>query len=99
MEEERRDTSSERQEEDPRAFENISREEREGLSPSIGEEGTEEDRKHSGRGPATYTKKPSRLLRMKKSLTEREKRGGMITLKADDASGASTHEGFVLRGH
>jgi hypothetical protein len=45
MEEERRDTSSERQEEDPRAFENISREEREGQSPSIGEEGTEEDRR------------------------------------------------------
>jgi hypothetical protein len=45
MEEERRDTSSERQEEDPRAFENIGREEREGQSFSIGEEGTEEDRR------------------------------------------------------
>jgi hypothetical protein len=36
---------------------------------------------------------------MHTSLTEREKRGGMITLTADDASGASAHEGFVLRGH
>jgi hypothetical protein len=43
--EERQDTSGERQEEDPRAFENISREERGGQSPSIGEEGTEEDRR------------------------------------------------------
>ena len=39
--EERRDMSGERQEEDPQAFENISREEREGQSPSMGEEGTE----------------------------------------------------------
>jgi len=43
--EERRDTSGEHQEEDPRAFENIGREEREGQSPSTGEEGTEEDRR------------------------------------------------------
>jgi len=41
--EERRDMSGERQEEDPQAFENISREEREGQSPSMGEEGTEEE--------------------------------------------------------
>jgi hypothetical protein len=43
--EERRDTSGEHQEEDPRAFENIGREEREGQSPSTGEEGAEEDRR------------------------------------------------------
>ncbi len=43
--EERRDTSEEQKEEDPRAFENINREAREGQSPSIGEEGTEEDRR------------------------------------------------------
>jgi len=43
--EEQRDTSAEHQEEDPRAFENIGREEREGQSPSTGEEGTEEDRR------------------------------------------------------
>ena len=43
--EERRDTSDEQKEEDPRAFENISGEVREGQSPSIGEEGTEEDRR------------------------------------------------------
>ena len=43
--EERRNTSDEQKEEDPRAFEDISREVREGQSPSIGEEGTEEDRR------------------------------------------------------
>ena len=43
--EERRDTSSKRQEQDPRAFEHISREEREGQSPSLSEEGTEEERR------------------------------------------------------
>jgi hypothetical protein len=43
--EERRDTSDEQKEEDPRAFESISREERGGQSPSLGEEGTEEDRR------------------------------------------------------
>jgi hypothetical protein len=43
--EERRDTSDEQKEEDPRAFESISREECEGQSPSLGEEGTEEDRR------------------------------------------------------
>jgi hypothetical protein len=41
---ERQDTSDE-QEEDPRAFENVSREERGWQSPGIGEEGTEEDRR------------------------------------------------------
>ena len=43
--EERQDTSGKHQEEDPQAFENISREEREGQSPSMGEEGTEEERR------------------------------------------------------
>ncbi len=43
--EERRDTSGEHREEDPREFENISRGVREGQSPTVGEEGTEEDRK------------------------------------------------------
>ncbi len=42
--EERQDTSGKHQEEDPQAFENISREDREGQSPNMGEEGTEEDR-------------------------------------------------------
>lgn len=42
--EERQDTSGKHQEEDPQAFENISREEREGQSSTMGEEGTEEDR-------------------------------------------------------
>jgi hypothetical protein len=44
VKEERQDTSGKHQEEDPQAFEHISREEREGQSPTIGEEGTEEDR-------------------------------------------------------
>jgi hypothetical protein len=35
----------EHREEDPQAFENISRQDREGQSSSIGEEGTEEDRR------------------------------------------------------
>ena len=43
--EERRDTSDEQKEEHPQDFENISREVRERQSPSVGEEGTEEDRK------------------------------------------------------
>jgi len=43
--EERRDLSDEQREEDPQDFENISREVRERQSPSLGEEGTEEDRK------------------------------------------------------
>jgi hypothetical protein len=43
--EERRNTSGEHQEEDPQGFENISRVVREGQSPSIGEEGTEEERR------------------------------------------------------
>ncbi len=43
--EERRNTTDEQKEEDPRAFEDISREVREGQSPSIGEEGTEDDRR------------------------------------------------------
>jgi hypothetical protein len=43
--EERRDMSGEQKEEAPQAFENISREERGEQSPSVGEEGTEEDRK------------------------------------------------------
>ena len=42
---ERRDTPGEHQKEDPRDFENISREAREGQSSSLGEEGTEEDRR------------------------------------------------------
>ena len=42
--EERQDTSDE-QEEDSGAFENVSREERGGQSPGIGEEGTEEGRR------------------------------------------------------
>jgi hypothetical protein len=42
--EERREMSGEHQE-DPQAFENISREARKGQSPSLGEEGTEEDRR------------------------------------------------------
>jgi hypothetical protein len=43
--EERRDTSGKHQEKDPQDFENLSREERGGQSPSVGEEGTEEDRR------------------------------------------------------
>ena len=42
--EERRDTSGKHQEKDPHDFENLSHEERGGQSPSVGEEGTEEDR-------------------------------------------------------
>ena len=42
--EERRDTSGEHREEDPREFENIDPGVREGQSPAVGEEGTEEDR-------------------------------------------------------
>ena len=44
-EEERRDASGKHREEDPQDFENISREVRKGQSPTIGEEGTEEDRR------------------------------------------------------
>jgi hypothetical protein len=43
--EQRQDTSGEHQEEDPRGFEKVGHEVREGQSPSIGEEGTEEDRR------------------------------------------------------
>ena len=43
--EERRDTSAKHQEEATRDFEKIGREERKGQSPSVGEEGTEEDRR------------------------------------------------------
>jgi hypothetical protein len=43
--EEQRGASGEQKEEDSRAFENVSREERGGQSPSVGEEGTEEDRR------------------------------------------------------
>ena len=43
--EERRHTSNERSEEGSREFENISRAGREGQSPAVAEEGTEEDRK------------------------------------------------------
>ena len=43
--EERRGASGEQQEEDSRAFDNVTREERGGQSPSVGEEGTEEDRR------------------------------------------------------
>jgi hypothetical protein len=45
MAKEERQDMGEQKEEDPKAFENISREERERQSPSIGEEGTEEDRR------------------------------------------------------
>jgi hypothetical protein len=44
-EEERRDESGKHHEEDPQDFENVSREVRKGQSPTIGEEGTEEDRR------------------------------------------------------
>jgi hypothetical protein len=44
-EEERRDESGKHHEEDPQDFENISHEVRNGQSPTIGEEGTEEDRR------------------------------------------------------
>jgi hypothetical protein len=43
--EERGDNSGEQKEVNPRDFQNISREVRERQSPSVGEEGTEEDRK------------------------------------------------------
>ena len=43
--EERRDASGGRSEEGSREFENISRAGREGQSPAVAEEGTEEDRK------------------------------------------------------
>ncbi len=43
--EERRDSSDEQKEANPRAFEKVSREERGRQSPSMGEEGTEEDRR------------------------------------------------------
>jgi hypothetical protein len=43
--EERRDTSGKHQEKDPQDFESLSRKERKGQSPSVGEEGTEEDRR------------------------------------------------------
>ena len=43
--EERRDTSGKHQEKDPQDFENLRREERAAQSPSVGEEGTEEDRR------------------------------------------------------
>jgi hypothetical protein len=45
VKEERRDMSGKHEEEDPRTFESISREEREGQSSSPGEEGTEEERR------------------------------------------------------
>jgi len=43
--EERRDSSDEQKEENPRAFEKVSREERGRQSPNMGEEGIEEDRR------------------------------------------------------
>src|SRR5215213_10596220 len=43
--EKRRNTSGKHREEDPQNFENISHEVRKGQSPSVGEEGTEEDRR------------------------------------------------------
>ncbi len=43
--EERRETAGEQGEEDPQAFEQVGREVRERQSPSLGEEGTEEDRR------------------------------------------------------
>jgi hypothetical protein len=43
--EEQRGASGEQKEEDSQAFENVSREERGAQSPSVGEEGTEEDRR------------------------------------------------------
>jgi len=45
VKEERQDTSGKRQDEDPQTFENLSREERKGQSPSINEEGMEEERR------------------------------------------------------
>jgi len=42
---EQRDATRRQREEDPRRFEQITREVREEQSPSIGEEGTEEDRR------------------------------------------------------
>ncbi len=43
--EERRESAGGQGEENPQAFENVGREVRERQSPSIGEEGTEEDRR------------------------------------------------------
>ena len=43
--EEQRGASGEQQEEDSRAFDIVTREERGGQSPNVGEEGTEEDRR------------------------------------------------------
>src|SRR5215213_5866645 len=43
--EKRRNTSGKHREEDPQNFENISHEVRKGQSPSVGEEGTEKDRR------------------------------------------------------
>jgi len=45
MDKEKRRDTSDKHEEDPQDFENISREVRQGQSPAVGEEGTEEDRK------------------------------------------------------
>ncbi len=43
--EEQQETAGEQGKEDPQAFESVGREVRERQSPSIGEEGTEEDRR------------------------------------------------------
>jgi hypothetical protein len=45
MAKEEQQNTSDEQKEDPRAFEKVSREERGRQSPSMGEEGTEEDRR------------------------------------------------------
>jgi hypothetical protein len=47
--EEQRGASGEQKKEDSRAFKNVSREQRGGQSPSVGEEGTEEDRRQWGK--------------------------------------------------
>ena len=47
--EERRDNTSGERREDPRDFEKISHKVREGQSPAVGEEGTEEERRQWGR--------------------------------------------------
>ena len=49
MDQEKRRGGSGEHREDPREFENIGREEREGQSPAVGEEGTEEDRRQWAR--------------------------------------------------
>jgi hypothetical protein len=68
--EERRDTSGKHREEDPQDFENIGHEVRERQSPSVGEEGTEEDRRQWKKIPVICTKEPNRSPRKPTSLIE-----------------------------